>query len=331
MISQNVKAMSELECSECGNATPTTIGLNDVLCGRDKNAFNNIGNRRFRIIVSLSLNSYVNEAKTRKEKSRVIRNIIESTKACGGRFLQYRDGVLEELSERETHDKVGHAIRDMANAREKGDYSSVALYSDNQQQHQTQRKTKSRQQTCDDLVANKTQTRHDTPPLTISVEPINAYEPEHNICSQDDLFDYEYVSLHEFNWETPCSVINDCKDVKYQPDCNVDSLSLAFSQRLSMDTVSSFDFCRRGSINTISTTTRRGSVNSIYLMNDSMSFMDSRRGSMDMVTCARRGSINPMNCSRHGSMNMMNCSRRGSMNTFSSEALDYLIESMIEA
>lgn len=102
-----------------------TIGLYDVLCGRNKIAFNNIGNRRFRVMVSIWLNNYVNVAKRRKEKSQIVRSIIASTKACGGRFLQEREGVLVELSDREAHVKVGHAIRDMATNKQKSDSNAI--------------------------------------------------------------------------------------------------------------------------------------------------------------------------------------------------------------
>lgn len=98
------------------------IGPHDVLCGRDKIAFNNVGNRRFRIMISLSINKYVSLAKKRKEKSQLIRSIVESTKECGGRFLQEKDGILVELSARDAHDKVGHAIRDMIMTRGKDEF-----------------------------------------------------------------------------------------------------------------------------------------------------------------------------------------------------------------
>lgn len=96
----------------------------DVLCGRNKMAFNNIGNRRFRIIVSLALNNYVDVKSTRKEKAKIIRNVVESVKACGGRFLNTNgDGNFEELSDLKAYDKVGHAIRDMVLSKNLGDNS----------------------------------------------------------------------------------------------------------------------------------------------------------------------------------------------------------------
>lgn len=95
------------------------IGLFDVLCGRDRNAFNNVGNRRFRVSVSLALDRYL-KASTRKEKSIVIRSVVEVVRLNGGRFLQESvnrvDGTKSyiELDEKRSHEKTGHALRDMA-------------------------------------------------------------------------------------------------------------------------------------------------------------------------------------------------------------------------
>lgn len=100
-----------------------TVGPHDVLCGRNKVAFNNIGNRRFRVIILITVQSFVSLATTRKQKSEIIYRIIASTKDCGGRFLNERNGVLVELSEKQAYDKVGHALRDMAMSREISDTS----------------------------------------------------------------------------------------------------------------------------------------------------------------------------------------------------------------
>ena len=107
------------------------IGLYDVLCGRDKAAFNNIGNRRFRVTVSLSLDRYL-QAATRKEKSVVIKSVVTMLHADGGKFLQQlvstkrsnsdsnSDAPLYiELNEKQAHEKAGHALRDMALLRSK--------------------------------------------------------------------------------------------------------------------------------------------------------------------------------------------------------------------
>lgn len=115
-------ATSKESSETSNNNTPKNcneIGAYDVLCGRNKASFNNVGNRRFRVLVSNSLHEYVHVATRRKEKSQVVRNIFSTTIESGGRFLQEKDGALVELSDREAQVKVGHAIRDMVLAKTK--------------------------------------------------------------------------------------------------------------------------------------------------------------------------------------------------------------------
>jgi hypothetical protein len=88
------------------------LGPYDVICGRHKEAFNNIGNRRFRVTVSLNKDRYAG-APSRKEKTGVIKCIVGVVKSNGGRFLQRVDGAWVELDEKKSLAKVGHAIRDM--------------------------------------------------------------------------------------------------------------------------------------------------------------------------------------------------------------------------
>jgi hypothetical protein len=101
------------------------LGPYDVICGRHKAAFNNIGNRRFRFTVSLALERYL-RAPTRKAKSLVIARLADLVHANGGHFFELQnqvgtsDGgggtILQwvELSRKKSHQKVGHALRDMA-------------------------------------------------------------------------------------------------------------------------------------------------------------------------------------------------------------------------
>jgi hypothetical protein len=95
-----------------------SIGPYDILCGRHKAAFNNIGNRRFRITVKLQLDRYL-RAPTRLDKSLVIQWIVLLVKNNnGGRFLKWdkRSKGWIELDDKEARAKVGHAIRDMITA-----------------------------------------------------------------------------------------------------------------------------------------------------------------------------------------------------------------------
>jgi hypothetical protein len=76
------------------------LGQDDVICGRSKMAFNNVGNRRFRATISLALEHFV-KASERK----------------GGRSGH----VFNALTKKQSRLKVGHALRDMALAASRAD------------------------------------------------------------------------------------------------------------------------------------------------------------------------------------------------------------------
>jgi hypothetical protein len=92
------------------------IGSYDVLCGRHRLAFNNIGNRRLRVTVSLSLERYLAKP-SRQDKTLVIISIVKLIRESGGRFLKWKKDRWIELGEKQAREKVGHALRDMASAR----------------------------------------------------------------------------------------------------------------------------------------------------------------------------------------------------------------------
>ena len=92
----------------------------DILCGRDKATFNNVGNRRFRVLVSINIPRY-EKAKTKAQKAEVIKYICNVFRTeVGVRFLKKHssgEGYIE-LNISEARKKVGHALRDMSVARQ---------------------------------------------------------------------------------------------------------------------------------------------------------------------------------------------------------------------
>mmetsp|Transcript_18822 Transcript_18822/g.29181 ORF Transcript_18822/g.29181 Transcript_18822/m.29181 type:complete len:339 (-) Transcript_18822:512-1528(-) len=92
------------------------FGPYDILCGRCKQAFNNCGNRRFRITISLFLKKYL-AAKSRTDKSELIISIVRYLRGpVGVRFLKPIKGPFEgyvEIGESGAREKVGHALRDL--------------------------------------------------------------------------------------------------------------------------------------------------------------------------------------------------------------------------
>lgn len=92
-----------------------SLGPYDVVCGRGSVAFNNIGNRRFRIIIGMNVDKY-SAIDGRFQKGIFIGNLVDAL-VCemGARFFKQNktDGRLVELTEAEIRKKVGHALRDM--------------------------------------------------------------------------------------------------------------------------------------------------------------------------------------------------------------------------
>lgn len=106
--------MNQLETSEANETNFTDLRPYDVLCGRNRNAYNNIGNRRFRITVSMNLEKY-EQLGTRHERSKFIANLaVTLRREAGFRFIKRKDNCLEELTTDEVRAKVGHALRDLS-------------------------------------------------------------------------------------------------------------------------------------------------------------------------------------------------------------------------
>lgn len=105
------------------SSTSTLIGLDelrpyDILCGRFKNAFNHVGNRRFRVTINLNLQRYI-QAEKKQEKTTLIIELVRILKQdVGVRFLKKKGPGYIELSEKQAREKVGHALRDMAVAQQ---------------------------------------------------------------------------------------------------------------------------------------------------------------------------------------------------------------------
>jgi hypothetical protein len=90
-------------------------GPYDILCGRCRLSFHHVGNRRFRVTIGLNLQQY-KDAKSKREKSAVIVSVIRMLRdEVGARFLKKaKKAGFVEISAKLAHQKVGHALRDMA-------------------------------------------------------------------------------------------------------------------------------------------------------------------------------------------------------------------------
>ena len=89
----------------------------DIICGRQSESLNHVGNRRFRVTINLYLQRYRETANARRKRVELITEIIETLQAAGAKFLKQKRDTYVELSEREVRQKVAHALRDMAHRR----------------------------------------------------------------------------------------------------------------------------------------------------------------------------------------------------------------------
>ena len=85
----------------------------DVLCGRHRLAFHHAGNQRLRVLVAQNVDKYA-QAGSRLEKTMVIRSVVDVIQSFGGRFIKWdrSQNAWTELTEKQAHEKVGHAFRD---------------------------------------------------------------------------------------------------------------------------------------------------------------------------------------------------------------------------
>jgi len=91
------------------------LGPYDVICGRGKLSFNNIGNRRFRIIIGMNVGKY-NDINSRHCKGLFIRSLVDDfVNEIGAKFykMNRNNTKLIELTRTQRREKIGHALRDV--------------------------------------------------------------------------------------------------------------------------------------------------------------------------------------------------------------------------
>lgn len=69
-----------------------------VLCGRGREFFNAIGNRRFRVIVSIFLERY-SQADTKSKKSQIVSDVVDMVRSSGGGFVKLENGGWWEVGD----------------------------------------------------------------------------------------------------------------------------------------------------------------------------------------------------------------------------------------
>jgi hypothetical protein len=85
-----------------------------VVCGQGKGSFNHVGNRRFRMLASVSVDRYSNAA-TKAAKSAIVSEIIAVIRQAGGTFCKYENesNAWIEVGDHYAREKVSALLRDL--------------------------------------------------------------------------------------------------------------------------------------------------------------------------------------------------------------------------
>jgi hypothetical protein len=84
-----------------------------VICGRGKENFNHIGNRRFRILTSMSMERYSRTDNNKATKSAIVSEIVAIVRQAGGNFCKYKTGEWYEVGDYYAREKVSSLLRDL--------------------------------------------------------------------------------------------------------------------------------------------------------------------------------------------------------------------------
>jgi hypothetical protein len=95
-----------------------------VVCGRGRESFNHVGNRRFRIIASMAVDRYSQVGTSKRAKSAIVSEIIAVIREAGGNFCRYKRGAWFEVGDHYAREKVGALMRDLLHTRYRSSYKA---------------------------------------------------------------------------------------------------------------------------------------------------------------------------------------------------------------
>lgn len=110
---QSTSSLTGVRSSGVGEIS--ALGPYDVICGKTRTAYHHTGNRRFRIIIGIHVDRYV-QASSRKAKREVIHSVfLIFRREIGSRFVrETEEGRFVEVSDKIVRQKIGHALRDQS-------------------------------------------------------------------------------------------------------------------------------------------------------------------------------------------------------------------------
>lgn len=137
-------------------------GNYDVMCGKGKDCFNSVGNRRFRVIVDLHLEKY-SLATKKSAKSHIVSEVVHTIHSAGGRFIKKEEDRWVEISDSAAREKVGALFRDTLHFQYR---SSGKAKTARRQQHRRSSIELARHRSAPILPPRATQAKKDPPQET---------------------------------------------------------------------------------------------------------------------------------------------------------------------
>jgi hypothetical protein len=173
-------------------ASVSKLGPYDILCGRHKESFNHTGNRRFRVLINLNLQRYI-DSPSRSDRADLIRSLVrELRNEAGVRFFKKKGSIFVELSEEKCREKVGHALRDTFAHQQRQQQGSISSYPNAKNAKMTIKKTDSSNQKIQKATVAKRQPTKSWPIIPIEVDIDNIIVArQHHSNSQKEQHNYD--------------------------------------------------------------------------------------------------------------------------------------------
>mmetsp|Transcript_19683 Transcript_19683/g.29581 ORF Transcript_19683/g.29581 Transcript_19683/m.29581 type:complete len:317 (-) Transcript_19683:39-989(-) len=163
------------------------IKKDDILLGRGRCRFKNPGNIAYRAFVESRLPIYFKG--NRKEKSRLVLEIITSIKEHGSRFLKSEGSLWLEVDTSTIREKVGHSIRDAVRLNDSFQYQERMrnIFDENSEYHEIVEYVMRNNNSIMTEISDEQRKRHlvSIPVREESTTPINENISE-NVVSDED-------------------------------------------------------------------------------------------------------------------------------------------------
>jgi hypothetical protein len=110
------RCSSKPPASSASKKTQLRVGFQpcdySVVCGRGKDSFNHGGNRRFRMLAGMFIETY-SEADNKAAKSAIVSKILTVIRQAGGHFCKYTRGAWFDVGDHHAREKVSALLRDL--------------------------------------------------------------------------------------------------------------------------------------------------------------------------------------------------------------------------